>query len=170
MIFPPSGVAIHTDGDVNAWVTSRGRLGVGGVVTVGIPRVLSVRLHNNWHIRAMVRNDIGSRVRHSAIGKIRRIVLGRGNGVALTLVLLSRMSRLDRHVVRGMVRRSLSRLVHSLHGRVLSVDQRRVTHRAHKGRSGRRAPGSGHPGKWHTYGWRGRRVRLSLGGRSCATS
>ena len=141
----PSGAAIHANSDVNTRVTSRRWLGVRGVVTVRIPRVLSVGLHNNWHIRAMMRDDIGRRVRHSAIWKIRRIVLGMGKWVALTLVLLSRMRRwgLHRDVVRG-IRRSLSGLVHARHGRVLSVDQRRVAHRAHEGRGGRRVPGGGH--------------------------
>ena len=169
MIFPP-GTAIHADSDVNARVTSRRGLGVRGVVTVRIPRVLSVRLHNNWHIRAMMRDDIGSRVRHSAIWKVRRIVLGMGKGVALSLVLLSRMRRrgwLHRDVI---VRRRLSGLVHARHGRVLSVDQRGVAHRAHERRGGRCVPRSGHTGERHPHRWRGRRVRLSIRSRSCATS
>ncbi len=95
------------------------------MVTVRIPRVLRVRLHNNRHIRAM-REEIGSRVRHSAIGKIRRVVLmGRGKGVTLTLVLLSRMRRrswLHRHVVGGMVGRRLSGFVHARDGGILSVN------------------------------------------------
>ena len=139
-------------------------------MTVRIPRVLSVRLHNNWHIRAMVRDHIGSRVRHSAIWKVRRIVLGMGKGVALTLVLLSRMRRrgwLHRDVI---VRRSLSGLVHARHVRVLAVDQRGVAHRAHERRSGRCVPRSGHTAERHPHRWRGRRVRLSVRSRSCATS
>ena len=115
------------------------------MVTVRIPRVLSVGLHNSWHIRAMMRDEIGSRVRHSAIWKIRRIVLGMGKGVALTLMLLSRMRRwgLHREVVRR-IRRSLSGLVHGRNVRVLSIDQRRVAHRAHERRGGRCVPGGGH--------------------------
>lgn len=141
----PSGAAIHANSDVNARVTSRRWLGVRGVVTVRIPRVLSVGLHNSWHIRAMMRDEIGSRVRHSAIWKIRRIVLGMGKGVALTLMLLSRMRRwgLHREVVRR-IRRSLSGLVHGRNVRVLSIDQRRVAHRAHERRGGRCVPGGGH--------------------------
>jgi hypothetical protein len=108
VILPPS-VAIHTDGDVNSRVTGRWRFGVGGVVAVRIPRVLSVRLHNNWHIRAMMRNEIGSRVRHSAIRKVRRVILvGRGKSVALAFMLLTGMrprSWLHRHVIGRMVRR-----------------------------------------------------------------
>ena len=162
MIFPPSAT-IHTNGDVNAWITGRWRLGVRGVVAVRIPRVLSVRLHNNWHIRAMVRNEIGSGVRHSAIRKVRRIILvGRGERVTLTVVLLSRMRRrgwLHRHVV-SRVRRGLSRLVHPWDGRVLSIDRKRVTHWAHERRSRRRVATRGYPGK---HGWRGSRVRLAFG-------
>jgi hypothetical protein len=150
VILPPS-VAIHTNSDVNSRVTGRWRFGVGGVVAVRIPRVLSVRLHNNWHIRAMVRNDIGSRVRHSAIRKVRRVILmGRGKRVALTLMLLTGMrprSWLHRHVVGRMVRRGLSGLVHCLHGRVLSVDRKRVTHWAHERRSRRRVTSGGHASK-----------------------
>lgn len=121
------------------------------MVAVRIPRVLSVGLHNNWHIRAMMRNDIGSRVRHSAIRKVRRVILvRRGKGVALTLMFLTgmrRRSRLHRHVVGRMVRRALSRLVHRLNGRVLSVDRKRVTHWAHERRSRRRVASRGHPRK-----------------------
>jgi len=134
VIFPPSA-AIHTDGDVNSWVTGRWRFRVRGVVAVRIPRVLSVGLHNNWHIRAMMRNDIGSRVRHSAIRKVRRVILVRGKRVALALMLLTGMRRrswLHRHVVGRMVRRALSRLVYRLNGRVLSVDRKGVTHWAHE--------------------------------------
>jgi hypothetical protein len=119
------------------------------VVSVRIPRVLSVRLHNNWHIRAMMRNDIGSRVRHSAIRKVWRVILvGRGKRVALTLMLLTgmrRRSRLHRHVVGRMVRRGLSGLVHRLNGRVLSVDRKRITHWAHERRGRRRVASRGHP-------------------------
>jgi hypothetical protein len=119
------------------------------MMTVRIPRVLRVRLHNNRHIRAM-REEIGSRVRHSAIGKIRRVVLmGRRKGVSLTLVLLSRMRRswLHRHVVGGMVGRRLSGFVHARDGGILSVNQGRVTHRAHERRGGRCTPGRGDPGE-----------------------
>ena len=119
------------------------------MVAVRIPRVLSVGLHNNWHIRAMMRNDIGSRVRHSAIRKVRRVILvRRGKRVALTLMLLAGMRRrswLHRHVVGRMVRRVLSRLVHRLDGRVLPVDRKRVTHWAHERRGRRRVTGCGHP-------------------------
>jgi hypothetical protein len=173
VIFPP-GVAIHVDRDVNGRVTGGWWLGVRRMVAVWIPRVLSVRLHNNWHIRAMVLHEIGSRVRHSAIGNVRRVILvGRGKRIALTLVLLSGMGRrgwLHRYVVGGMVRRGLSRLVHGLHGRVLSVDRKWVTHRAHERWGWGCASSPGHPIKWHAYGWRGRRVRLDLASRSCATS
>jgi hypothetical protein len=121
------------------------------VVAVRIPRVLSVGLHNNWHIRAMMRNDIGSRIRHSAIRKVRRVILvRRGKRVALTLMLLTGMRRrswLHRHVVRRMVRRALSGLVHRLNGRVLSVDRKRVTHWAHERRSRWRVASRGHPTK-----------------------
>lgn len=121
------------------------------MVAVRIPRVLSVGLHNNWHIRAMMRNDIGSRVRHSAIRKVRRVILvRRGKRIALTLMLLTgmrRRSRLHRHVVGRMVRRVLPRLVHRLNGRVLSVDRKRVTHWAHERRSRRRVASRGHPRK-----------------------
>jgi hypothetical protein len=148
VILPPSA-AIHTNGDVNSWITGRWRFGVGGVVAVWIPRVLSMGLHNNWHIRAMMRNDIGSRVRHSPIGKVRRVILvRRGKRVALTLMLLTGMRRrswLHRHVVGRMVRRVLSWLVHRLNGRILSVDRKRVTHWAHERRSRRRIAGCGHP-------------------------
>jgi len=105
------------------------------VVAVWIPRVLSMGLHNNWHIRAMMRNEIGSRVRHSAIRKVRRVILvGRGKRVALTLMLLTgmRCRRLHRHIVSRMVRRGLSGLVHRLHGGVLSIDRKGVTHWAHE--------------------------------------
>ncbi len=120
------------------------------MVAVRIPRVLSMGLHNNWHIRAMMRNDIGSRVRHSAIRKVRRVILvGRGERVALALVLLSRMRRrswLHRHVVRRMVRRAFSRLVHRRDG-VLSIDRKRVTHWAHERRGRRGVARRGHASK-----------------------
>lgn len=121
------------------------------MVAVRIPRVLSMGLHNNWHIRAMMRNDIGSRVRHSAIRKVWRVILVvRGKRVALTLMLLTGMRRrswLHRHVVGRMVRRGLSRLVHRLHGRVLSVDRKWVTHWTHERRSRRRVASCGYPRK-----------------------
>lgn len=117
------------------------------MVAVRVPRVLSMWLHNNWHVRAMMRDDIGSRVRHSAIRKVRRVILVvRGKRVALTIMLLTRMRRrswLHRHVVGGVVRRGLSRLVNRRHGRVLSVYWKRVTHWAHERRSWRRVASCG---------------------------
>jgi len=144
VLLPPS-VAIQADGNVDAWVTGRWRLGVGGVVAVGIPRVLSVWLHNNWHIRAMMWDEIGSRVRHSAVGNVRRVILvGRGKRVSLTLMLLPRMRRRGRlhwYIVRRMVRRSLSWLVHRWDG---TIDRQRVTHRTHERGS------RGASGRWHS--------------------
>jgi hypothetical protein len=92
-----------------------------------------MRLHDNRHIRAMVRHDVGSRVRHSAIGKVGIVLMG-GDRVAWTLMLLTGMRRgwLHRNVIRGMVRRSLTRLGHSLDRRILSVERNRVTDRTHK--------------------------------------
>ena len=117
------------------------------MVAIRVPGVLSVWLHNNWHIRAMMRDDIGSRVRHSAIRKVRRVILVvRGKRVALTIMFLTRMrsrSWLHRHVVGRMVRRGLSRLVNRRHGRVLSVDRKRVTHWTHERRSRRRVASCG---------------------------
>jgi len=143
MLIPPS-VAIH--GDVDAWVTGRWRLGVGGMVAVGIPRVLRVGLHNNWHIRAMMRDEIGSRVRHSAVGNVRRVILVvRGKRVSLTLMVLPRMrrrGRLHRYIVRGVVRTGFSRLVHRWDR---TIDRERVTHRTHERRSRGRASG-----RWHS--------------------
>jgi len=142
----PPGVTIHADGDVDAWVTGRRRLGVGGMMAVGIPRVLSVWLHNNWHIRAMMRDEIGSGVRHTAVGNVRRVILVmRGKRVGLTLMLLPRMrrrGRLHRYIVRGMVRRSFSRLVHRGDG---TIDRERVTHRTHERGSWGRASA-----RWHS--------------------
>ena len=172
MIISP-GTTIHVDWNVHTRVAGRGGLGIGRVVTVRrISRVLSMRLHNNRHIGAMVRHKVGSRVRHGTIGEVRVILVG-GERVARTLVLLAGMRRrgLHRDVVRGVVRGSFTRLGHAgWHRRILSVERNRVTDRAHERRGRWSAARRGNTRECHTDGWRWRRVRLSLGRGSRATS
>src|SRR6266702_5009 len=161
MIFPP-GAAVHTDSDVNCCVTGRWRFGVGEMVTIRkISRVLGMRLYHNRHIRAVVRDNVRSGVRHGAIGEVWSwVILGvRGKGVAWTLMLLTRMRRrrrLHRHVVRGMVRGGLTGLMRSWNRRVLPIDRNWVSDRAHE-RGSRRGPTSrGHTMKRYTHRWRRR--------------
>jgi hypothetical protein len=49
-----------------------------------ISRVLGMRLYHNLHIRAVVRYNIRSRIRHGAIREVwsRIILVGRGKGIA----------------------------------------------------------------------------------------
>lgn len=138
-----------------------------------ISRVLGMRLYHNLHIRAVMRYNIRSGIRHSAIGEVWPgiILVGRGKRVAWTFMLLTRMrrGRLHRHVVRGMVRGSLTGLMRSWNRRILPIDRKRVSDRPHERGGWRGATTGGHTGKRHTHRWRGRWVGLSIGGGCCAT-
>jgi hypothetical protein len=83
MIFSPSA-AVHTDCDVDSYITGRRWFGVGQMVTIrNISRVLGMRLYHDLHI-AVVRYNIRGGIRHSAIGEIWSwiILVGWGKGVA----------------------------------------------------------------------------------------
>lgn len=174
MIFPP-GASVYTDRDVNGCITGRWRFRVRHMVAVRkISRVLGMGLYHNRHIRAVVRHNIRSGIRHGAIRKVWSwiVLVGRGKGVAWTLMLLTRMrqrGRLQLHVIRGMVRGGLTGLMRSGNRRILPIDRKRVSDRPHEG-SRRSATSCRYTGMRHTHRWRGRWVGLRVGIRCCATS